>query len=270
MSKGSVIRYSRAAWRRNPSFRGACLLLSLPLLWEAVRILGAISPALMPSLGEILRSFTDALLTGVLLAQVGLSLAVILAGSFLAIVLAVVTMLFTSLFASLDGAVRILGSLLHPLPGIVLLPVIVLWFGIGPAAITVVIVHSVFWPVLTNVQAGYRSIPGTWRMVAHNYRITGPRYVLVIALPGTAPYLLAGVRIAWARAWRALISAEMLFGAIAATGGLGWFIHSRRVFMDSAGLFAGIVAVMIVGSMVEGLVFTAVEKRTVRKWGMST
>ena len=202
--------------------------------------------------------------------QVAISLAVILVGGGFALVLALVAVLVAGASKTLEAAIEIVGSLLHPLPGIALLPVIVLWFGIGPEAVLVVIIHSVFWPVLTNLQAGYRSIPTTWRMVAENYRITGVVYLLRVALPSTSPYLLAGLRIAWARAWRALISAEMLFGAVAAGGGLGWFIHSRRVFMDTPGLFAGILAVMAVGSLVESVVFSRLEERTVRRWGMST
>jgi NitT/TauT family transport system permease protein len=255
---------------RSRNLRGWVLVLTLLPLWEVVRRTGAVSPLLMPPLGDILVALVEAAVTGVLLQQVAISLAMIMAGATVALAAALVTVFMTGASPTVDAAVRILGALLHPLPGIVLLPVIVLWFGIGPTAILVVIVHSVFWPVLTNLQAGYRGIPATWTMVAHNYRVTGVRYLLRIALPATAPYLLAGLRIAWARAWRALISAEMLFGAVAATGGLGWFIHSRRVFMDSAGLFAGIVAVMCVGSVVERVVFASIEQRTVRRWGMST
>lgn len=246
------------------------LVLALLPLWEVVRRIADVSPLLMPPLGDILIALVEAVVSGVLLQQVVISLVMILTGAMVALAAALVTVFMTGAFPTVDAAVRILGALLHPLPGIVLLPVIVLWFGIGPTAILAVIFHSVFWPVLTNLQAGYRSIPATWTMVAHNYRVTGIRYLLRIAVPATAPYLLAGLRIAWARAWRALISAEMLFGAVAATGGLGWFIHSRRVFMDSSGLFAGIVAVMCVGSVVERVVFTGIEQRTVKRWGMST
>ena len=67
--------------------------------------------------------------------------------------------------------------------------------------------------------------------------------------------------------WRALISAEMIFGAVAARGGLGWFLHTRRVFMDTAGLFAGILVVMIVGSAVENGLFGTLERRTIGRWG---
>ncbi|MFP4426996.1 MAG: ABC transporter permease [Spirochaetaceae bacterium] len=255
--------------RRSRLGSWAVVLAALPA-WELLRTLAGVSPLLMPPLIEILGTLLENALSGLLLQQIGVSLLMILAGGVAALLLSLLALLLAGAFPVAEGAIRIVGSLLHPLPGIALLPVIVLWFGIGPVAVFVVILHSVFWPVLTNLQAGYRSIPGTWTMVAENYQISGAAYLFRIALPATSPYLLAGLRIAWARAWRALISAEMLFGAVAATGGLGWFIHGRRVFMDSAGLFAGILAVMFVGSVVERVVFTSVERRTVRRWGMST
>ncbi|MFW5827824.1 MAG: ABC transporter permease [Alkalispirochaeta sp.] len=255
---------------RHSRLRGWALVLAAIPLWEVVRLLGGVSPLVMPPVSEVAHALIRAVWTGALLRQVAISLAVIIGGAGFALVLALIAVLIAGASKTVEAAIEILGSLLHPLPGIALLPVIVLWFGIGPAAVLVVIIHSVFWPVLTNVQAGYRSIPATWRMVAENYRVTGLGYLLRIALPATAPYLLAGLRIAWARAWRALISAEMLFGAVAAGGGLGWFVHSRRVFMDTPGLFAGILAVMAVGSFVESVVFSTVEARTIRRWGMSS
>ncbi len=255
---------------RGDRFAGWVLVLTALPLWELLRRLADVSPLLMPPLREILLALLRAAWSGELLGQVAVSLAVILTGAGLALLLAFLAVLAAGSSKVVEAAIEILGSLLHPLPGIVLLPVIVLWFGIGPAAVLVVIIHSVFWPVLTNLQAGYRSIPPTWSMVAQNYRVTGAGYLFRIALPATSPYLLAGLRIAWARAWRALISAEMLFGAVAAAGGLGWFVHSRRVFMDTPGLFAGILTVMCVGSLVESVFFTTLEARTVRRWGMST
>lgn len=262
-------RVSSAGSLQRPVLQGwALILLAFPA-WEIIRRLAGVSPALMPPLPEIGRALIDATVSGLIPRQVAVSVAMILAGAGIALLLALATVLATAASLTVDSAVKTAGALLHPLPGIALLPVIILWVGVGPAAVLVVIVHSVFWPVLTNLQAGYRAIPETWRMVAHNYHVTGLRYLLRIALAATAPYLLAGLRIAWARAWRALISAEMLFGAVAAGGGLGWLIHSRRVFMDSAGLFAGILVVMIVGSFVETILFSVIERRTVRRWGMS-
>jgi NitT/TauT family transport system permease protein len=250
-------------------WRGWLLLVGLVVLWEVARTLFDVSEQILPSLMTVLSTLVAAIRDGTILLQLALSLGVIAAGAGGAIIAAFVAVLVAGRSRWAAELLTVLGALLHPLPGIAVLPVIILWLGVGTEAVLAVIFHSVFWPVLTNLQAGYRAIPDTWRMVAANYRIGAVGYLISIALPATLPYMLAGLRIAWARSWRALISAEMVFGAIAGSGGIGWYIFSRRVFMDSAGLFAGILLVMIVGSVVESVFFGALEERTIERWGMS-
>lgn len=250
-------------------WRGWVLLGVSILLWEVVRSISNVSGLVLPSLSTILVTLGAAILDGTILLQLGISLAVIAVGGAIAIVAAVIAVAIAGGSRWFADLLSVLGALLHPLPGIALLPVIILWVGIGTPAVVAVIVHSVFWPLLTNLQAGYRSIPETWRSIARNYQIGTTAYLLRIALPAALPYLLAGLRIAWARSWRALISAEMVFGAVAAGGGIGWYLFSRRVFMDTNGLFAGIVLVMIVGSIVESFLFGILERRTIERWGMS-
>ena len=90
--------------------------------------------------------------------------------------------------------------------------------------------------------------------------------IIQILLPAAFSQALAGLRVGWARAWRALIGAEMVFGAIGATGGLGWYIFKQRAMMNTPGLFAGVLLVTVVGMAVEGLLFDPLERRTLRKW----
>lgn len=91
---------------------------------------------------------------------------------------------------------------------------------------------------------------------------------LEIMLRASMGYLLSGVKIGWARAWRALISAEMVFGAVGNNGGLGWYLLNQRTFMDTSGLFAGILFSNFCGNIGGGGPFSAVEKRTLKRWGM--
>ena len=94
------------------------------------------------------------------------------------------------------------------------------------------------------------------------------RLIMDIYLPASLPSILSGLKVGWARAWRALISAEMIFGVSGAVGGLGWFIYVKRYQMDTAGTFAALVVIMIIGILIEHLLFNSLEKHTIRKWGM--
>jgi NitT/TauT family transport system permease protein len=105
-------------------------------------------------------------------------------------------------------------------------------------------------------------------MVGRNYNLTGLRFVLRILIPAAFPSILAGLKIGWAFAWRTLIAAELVFGVSSGQGGLGWFIFERRNMLDTASVFAGLMTVMAVGLFVEGVIFAAIEARTVRRWGM--
>ena len=158
----------------------------------------------------------------------------------------------------------------HPLPGIALFPLVILWFGVGYLSIVILIIHSVLWPMVTNMLSGFRSLPEVFRLVGMNYQLGSPRFSLYILIPGSFPHLISGLKIGWARAWRALISAEMVFGAAGGMGGLGWFIFKRRVFMDTPGIFSGLIVIILIGMLVEDLVFTVIEKHTLGRWGMGS
>ena len=89
-----------------------------------------------------------------------------------------------------------------------------------------------------------------------------------ILIPAAFPSILAGLKIGWAFAWRTLIAAELVFGVSSRSGGLGWFIFENRNQLETASVFAGLFTVIIIGLLVESVVFRAIEARTVRRWGM--
>ena len=168
-----------------------------------------------------------------------------------------------------EKAVKTIVTLLHPLPGVALLPLVILWVGTGKTAITIIIVHGAFWPLMQNLLSGMESIPDIYFKVGDNYGFSTSEKIIRILIPATAPFLIAGLKIAWARAWRALISAEMIFGAAGLAGGIGWAIYRSRVFMDVAGIVSGLAVIIIIGIVVEKFVFGFIEKRTIKKWGMA-
>jgi NitT/TauT family transport system permease protein len=94
------------------------------------------------------------------------------------------------------------------------------------------------------------------------------RMMTGLLMPASFPSILTGVKTGWARAWRALISAEMVFGATGVIGGLGWDIYIKRSYLDMPGMFASLIVIMVVGILVEDLFFRKLENVTVRRWGM--
>lgn len=243
----------------------------LMLLWETIARLEFFNPAVFPSVSSIIKVFIKGITSGVLIDKTAYSLFLILKGLLLSLVAAVLLSSLAMMSNFVENIVDVLNSMLHPLPGIALLPVAILWFGIGEGSIIFIIIHSVLWPMVVNLRTGFRTIPPIYLDVGRNIGLKGFHLLWGVLLPASLPYLLSGIKIAWARAWRAVIAAEMVFGAASGTaGGLGWHIYMTRYLFDIAGTFAALLAIIIVGIVVEELVFKNIEKFTVTKWGMTT
>ncbi|MFP4564132.1 MAG: ABC transporter permease [Spirochaetia bacterium] len=236
-------------------------------LWELISRLDLFPELLFPPLADILISLFRSLLGGGLLVQTGFSLLLILSALALSGVLTLILFTLSVLSRRLKDFFFFLQSFLHPLPGIALLPLFILWFGTGTPPVLIVIIHSVLWPLYTSLMGGYEALPRIWTRIGRNYMLGTGHMIRHIYLPGCMPSLTAGLKIGWARSWRALISAEMIFGAVGATGGLGWFLFQKRVFMDTPGLFAGLIMVAVIGLIVEDAVFGFLERKTFGAWG---
>ena len=243
------------------------ILVLLAVAWETYgRILD--NPLMVPTLTEVARALWDATLHGPLLERIYTSVRVLLIGYFLGLAIAAV---FTGLAVSTRIGTDLLSTLtamFNPLPAIALLPIALLWFGLGIPSLVFVIVHSVLWAVALNTHSGFQAVSETMRMAGHNYGLRGVRFVAFVLMPAALPAILAGMKIGWAFAWRTLIAAELVFGVSSRSGGLGWFIFENRNDLQTAYVFAGLTAVIIIGLLVESVIFRNIELRTVRKWGM--
>ena len=161
-----------------------------------------------------------------------------------------------------------LTSMFNPLPAIALLPLALIWFGLGNGSLIFVLIHSVLWAVALNTHSGFLSVSNTLRMVGRNYGLRGLPYVGKILIPAAFPSILTGLKIGWAFAWRTLIAAELVFGVSSGSGGLGWFIYENKNQLEIPNVFAGLFTVIVIGLLVENVIFRTVERKTVRKWGM--
>jgi len=240
----------------------------LAFIWQLTAASGIFSRMIFPGLDQIFMSLVESFSDGTLIKQIIFSLSIIIEGLFIATAAALFLALTAYFSKTASGLIDTLTALAHPLPGIALMPLILIWFGSGRTAILIVIIHSVLWPLILNLSTGFNSIPDIYTLIAKNYRLNKLEFMFKILIPASLPYFISGLKIAWARSWRALISAEMLFGAINSLGGLGWFIFQKRVFFDLPGVFAGIIVIIVIGVTVEDFIFKKMESKTIKKWGM--
>lgn len=257
---------AQRAWRQD-WLRKALILLALAAGWEAIARWQN-NDLLLPTFLQTARAFVDGIASGELLERVRISLAVLLQGYVLGViaafgltVLAVTTRLGRDLLEALV-------AMFNPLPAIALLPLALLWFGLGNASLLFVIVHAVLWPLALGAYAGFQGVPETLRMAGRNYSLRGLPLVVQILVPAALPAIVSGLKIGWAFAWRTLIAAELVFGVSSGKGGLGWYIFQNRNELYTDKVFAGLAAVILIGLLVDSLVFRTLERLTIRRWGM--
>jgi NitT/TauT family transport system permease protein len=252
---------------QNEGFRKTVLLLMLVLAWELyARWID--NPLLFPTLTETVDTLWRDIASGVLPDRVLTSLQVLAIGYSAGLAIAaVLTTVAVSTRAGSD-LLSMLTAMFNPLPAIALLPLALIWFGLGRPSLVFVIIHSVLWAVALNTLTGFRSVPETLRMSGRNVGLRGIRYVALLLIPAAFPAILAGLKIGWAFAWRTLIAAELVFGVSSRSGGLGWYIFEARSELETPKVFAGLFTVIVIGLFVESFIFRAVENRTVLRWGM--
>ena len=250
-----------------PVVRKTLMLVALAAIWEIYgRWLD--NPLLFPTFTETVQSLVEHVVDGSLPARAWASIKVLLMGyaagvllAFLLTVVAINTRVGSDFLDTMT-------AMFSPLPAIALLPLALIWFGLGNGSLVFILIHSVMWPMALNTHSGFRSVSQTLRMVGRNYGLKGFGYILKILVPAGFPSILAGLKIGWAFAWRTLVAAELVFGVSSGKGGLGWFIFENRNMLEIPAVFAGLLTVILIGLVVENLIFRTVERRTVLRWGL--
>jgi NitT/TauT family transport system permease protein len=225
---------------------------------------------LFPTLGETIEALYDALVNGPLVERTLVSLQTLLLGYTAGLAIAGI---FTTLAVSTRVGTDFLSTLtamFNPLPAIALLPLALLWFGLGAKSLVFVIIHSVLWAVALNTHSGFTSVSPTLRMAGQNCGLRGISFVAFLLVPAAFPSILTGLKIGWAFAWRTLIAAELVFGVSSRSGGLGWFIFENRNQLEIPSVFAGLLTVIMIGLVVESVIFRSIENVTIRRWGMQS
>jgi NitT/TauT family transport system permease protein len=247
--------------------RKLLILTVLALIWEAYgRYLD--NDLLFPTFTATVAAFARGVADGTLPARAWGSIKVLLVGYGLGVALA--TLLTGLAIASRIGTdfLETMTSMLNPLPAIALLPLALIWFGLGNGSLVFVLVHSVTWAIALNTHSGFLSVSRTLKMVGQNYGLSGPALIRKILIPAAFPSILTGLKVGWAFAWRTLIAAELVFGVSSGSGGLGWFIFENKNMLDIPNVFAGLLTVILIGLVVENLIFQTIEQRTIKRWGM--
>jgi len=233
--------------------------------WEAFSRSGLFSPALTPSLVAIGSTLAQMLLSGTMLIHVLYTLYRILVGLVLAGVVGVPLGMLMGRAKPIERFLLPLVSVLSPIPSLAWVPVFILWFGLGNTAAMALVFYAATFPIILNTWTGVRSVNRLWIRAAEAMGADGKLLFRKVVLPGSMPFVITGLRQAFARAWIAVVGGEM----IAATSwGLGWVIFDSKEFLNTDVMLGSLVVIGILGLVFERLIFQSIEARTVGRWGM--
>ena len=236
-------------------------------IWEIVAWAGVFPHRLFPTLEEVAQTFVDLTFSGVLPHHAVETVLRLLAGFALAGVFGVTVGVLMGRSRRAEDILLPLVSICAPIPGLAYAPLFLLWFGLGDMSAVLLVGFVSAFPVIFNSWTGVKAVKEIWVRSAQSMGADNRRLFRYVILPGALPYILTGLRLGLAQAWRILVAVEML---AAVPWGLGWMIFGSRKFLNTDIMLAGIAVIAIIGLVLEKFAFQKIENYTVVRWGMVT
>jgi len=217
--------------------------------WEAYTRLAGVDPIFLPPISTILERFWELLWSGEIIWQAAASLGRLFAGYSLAAAVAISLGLFIGSFQVLRDILDPVIEMIRPVSPISLIPLAILWFGIGPESKIFVIFMASFFPILLNTVAGVQSTDQLMIRAARALGASRMRILCTVSIPAAAPFVYTGLRISMSIAFVVIVAAEM----VAAQSGLGWLILDAQRVYDTSTMFVGIVTISGLGFTMDWL-----------------
>jgi NitT/TauT family transport system permease protein len=252
-------------YARSRVVRGAIGVALLALAWEAFARSRLFAPALTPTLASILGALWRMALDGTLFGHTLFTLYRVLAGLALAAVVGIPLGMLMGRWRPVERFCLPLMSVLMPIPSLAWVPVFILWFGLGNTATIMLVFYAATFPLLYNTWTGVRSVNRLWLRAAEAMGADDRTLFRAVVLPGALPFVITGLRQAFARAWIAVVGGEMI---AASAWGLGWVIFDAKEFLNTDVMLGVLLVVGALGLLFERVVFASLEARTVARWGM--
>lgn len=246
---------------------GFLALSSIFLIWQLVSVLNILPSTLFPSAVDVLRSFYIQVANGTVLSALIASLTRLFEGYILAAILGIAVGVAIGLNPTAEKAISPLVQFFRPLPSITYIPLVILYFGLGPYVVILPVMIGCFWPILINTVDGVKSIDPMVLETARLFRVKGLDRLKKIILPASAVFIFSGLRISLAVAWVVTITAEFLI--VVFKNGLGVLIFYYLNAGNLTATYGMIVSVGVIAYLlnraflgVEDLVLPWFKKRT--------
>ena len=259
----SSIRAGDERWRI--AARNAFPFLVVGGLWELMAHVGGFPPRLFPPLEAVAAALYRLTVSGILPHHAGETILRLAAGFALAAIVGVAIGIAMGRSRRAEDVFLPLVSIGAPIPGVAYAPLFLLWFGLGNMSAVLLVAFVSTFPIIFNTWTGVKAVKEIWVRSAIVMGADNRKLFRHVILPGALPYILTGLRLGLAQAWRILVVVELL---AAVPWGLGWLIFGAREFLNTDVMLAGIAVIGIIGLVLEKFAFQRLEAFTVVRWGM--
>jgi NitT/TauT family transport system permease protein len=252
--------------RTRTLIRGTLSLLATAALYEAVARSGFFPAVLLPTIPTVAQTLFATIADGSMIEHAAFTLYRVLFGFALAVVVGLPLGILMARFQAIENFFLPLISALMPIPSFALVPLFMLWFGIGNLTTILIVFYAATFPMVFNTWSGVRSVNPLWLRAAGAMGADENSLFWKVIIPGASPFIITGMRQAFLRAWIGVVGAEMI---AASDWGLGWVIFDAKEFLNADIMLAALIVIGAIGFAFERLVFGSLERATVQRWGMS-
>ena len=245
--------------------RAAISLIAAAAIYQGVAVSGLFPAVLFPGIPVIAQTLWGMIADGTMLLHAAFTLYRVLVGFVLAVSLGLPLGALMARFRPVERFFLPLVSALMPIPSFSLVPLFMMWFGIGNLTTILIVFYAATFPILFNTWSGVRAVNPLWLRAAGAMGADERALFWKVIIPGASPLIITGLRQAFLRSWIAVIGAEMI---AASQWGLGWVIFDAQQFLNTNVMMASVVVIGVIGFVFERLFFGSIERATVARWGM--
>ncbi len=245
--------------------RAATALIVAAAIYEAVARSGIFPAVLFPTIPTVLGTLWAMTADGSMPLHALYTLYRVLVGFALAVAVGVPLGVVMARFRPVERFCMPLVTALMPIPSFSLVPLFMLWFGIGNLTTILIVFYGATFPLLINTWTGVRSVNPLWLRAASAMGADEKALFRKVIVPGAMPFIITGARQGFQRSWIAVVGAEMIASS---DWGLGWVIFDAKEFLNTDTMMASLVVIGLLGLVFERLVFGSLERTTVQRWGM--
>lgn len=232
----------------------------LLLIWAALGFAGQLNEAILPGPEKMWNSIKTQVRTGRWQSNLYASIVRVLIGYVIGSLAGIIIGVLTGISRRFERGVAVLFGIVRSIPMMGLVPLFILWFGIGELSKIVLIAVGTFWSVLLNTQHGIESVSHKYVEVARLFEKPTKRILSSIVFPSAFPAIFTGLRLGISTAWKCVVAAEML----AATRGLGYAVQYAREMSKPADMFVNLLTIGIIGLVVDAIIIRLQKK--IIKW----